>query len=111
MGDFFAFQVALGVGEALRGALVQDGTLPSERAQQAGGGERNIADDFGFHPEAILAGEEAVQMRLLAMDYLATSGLSSERFDEVFDELVRRDDQALLVRAARYDLDRHGDDR
>lgn len=59
----------------------------------------------------VLAGEEAVQMRLLAMDYLATSGLSSERFDEVFDELVRRDDQALLVRAARYDLDRQGDGR
>ena len=51
---------------------------------------------------AVLRGEESVQMRLMALDRLAAGGLEEERFDLMMDELDRRDDRALLVRAASY---------
>ena len=51
---------------------------------------------------AVLAGEESVQMRLLAMDYLVASEADAGRMDRVLDELRRVDDRAVLARAARY---------
>jgi hypothetical protein len=58
---------------------------------------------------AVLTSEESVQMRLLAMDYVAESGLSEERFGDVLDRIERRGDQPLLIRAAKYDPTRMGE--
>ena len=57
----------------------------------------------------VLTSEESVQMRLLAMDYVAESGLSEERFGDVLDRIERRGDQPLLIRAAKYDPTRMGE--
>jgi hypothetical protein len=51
----------------------------------------------------VLSSEESVQMRLLAMDYVAKGGLSEERFGDVLDGIEQRGDQPLLIRAAKYD--------
>ncbi len=51
---------------------------------------------------AVLRGEEAVQMRMLAMDHLAASEVGFERLDRVLEDLGRQEDRAVLVRAAGY---------
>jgi len=55
---------------------------------------------------AILDHEDSVQMRLRAIDHLAASSLSPDRLRQAIDDLSPTDDRALIVRAARYDLDR-----
>lgn len=52
---------------------------------------------------AVLRGEESVQMRLRAMDYLGDSNVNPQRFSDALDELDGTRDQALFVRAARYE--------
>ncbi len=47
----------------------------------------------------VLSGEEAVRMRMLALDYLAASqSISAERLDGVMQNLQNEDDRALMVR-------------
>ena len=53
---------------------------------------------------AVLRGEEAVQMRLLALDCLAAQETGAYRIDEVLKDLGGERDQPLLIRAAHYDL-------
>jgi len=50
----------------------------------------------------VMRGEESVQMRLQALDQLATSDFSRERFGQAVEDLSWQDDRALLVRAANY---------
>jgi hypothetical protein len=51
---------------------------------------------------AVLTDEESVQMRMRALDALAASDLSGERFGEAIENIRREGDDALLVRAARW---------
>jgi hypothetical protein len=50
----------------------------------------------------VMRGEESVQMRLEALDQLAKSSFSRERFGQAVEDLSWQDDRALLVRAASY---------
>lgn len=50
----------------------------------------------------VLSGEEAVQMRLQAMEYLANSGITRESLDDVLDNLQRPPDSPLMMRAADF---------
>ena len=47
----------------------------------------------------VLSGEESVQMRLRAMDYLAASEITSGSLEDVLDNLQRDADSAVLMRA------------
>lgn len=51
----------------------------------------------------VLSTEEAVQLRMLAMDWVAASDAGQERMDEVLEQLQESEDRALLVRAASYE--------
>ncbi len=51
----------------------------------------------------VLSTEEAVQLRMLAMDWVAASDPGQERMDQVLEQLQESDDRALLVRAASYE--------
>jgi hypothetical protein len=51
---------------------------------------------------AVLRAEESVHLRLMALDFLASGELASERLGRLVDDLERRQDRALLVRAASY---------
>ena len=65
-----------------------------------------ILDDYRDDPEvqdvllAVLRGDEAVGMRLMALEVLAESDLSAERLSGAMQDFDRIDDHALLVRAA-----------
>ena len=47
--------------------------------------------------------DDAVQMRLLALDYLAGHSTDRDRIREVIRESERPGDEALRVRLAQYD--------
>ena len=51
----------------------------------------------------VLSGEESVQMRMRALDYLAAGKVASGSLDDVLDNLQRDADSALLMRAADFD--------
>ena len=52
---------------------------------------------------ATLREDDSVQMRLLALDYLAAESIDADRIREVIRENERPGDEALLVRLADYD--------
>jgi len=82
---------------------------PSQAVRQK---SLQILDDYRDDPEvqdvllAVLRGDEAVGMRLMALEALAESDLSAERLSGAMQDFDRIDDHALLVRAA----DLRGDD-
>ena len=51
----------------------------------------------------VLGGEESVQMRMRAMDYLAAGKVTPGGLDDFLDNLQRDADSALLMRAADFD--------
>lgn len=52
---------------------------------------------------ATLRDDESVQMRLLALDYLAAHSVDRDRIREVIEERERPGDEALMVRLAEYE--------
>jgi hypothetical protein len=90
------------IEEALIFSMVNDPTLAVRiKAQNLlASYESNSQIEAAFM--MVLSGEESVQMRLRAMDYLVASDVSRGSLDDVLDNLQRDADSALLMRAAEF---------
>ena len=56
----------------------------------------------------VLSGDESVQMRMLAMDYLASTEVGRAQMDDILRDLPR-EDRALWVKAERFSQQRSGE--
>ena len=92
-------------GVVVVNARAPDGTLvgtpgANDRSSNALGPARRVA--LASLAKGRLSGEEAVQLRLQALDYLAASDDGLEQLDSVLQNLQGEEDRALLVRASQY---------